>query len=153
MIAVGSASTVTCVAVLTTLGSAVALGVGLLTLIVPALLPVQLAPVRTRMASIALVYIAAGVWGLGTGIGLFRRREWARISTVVFAALLTLAAAAAILALALSPYFREMQAISGLVTGVRIVLAAFSLVPLGAGAAALTFFTRPAVKEQFAASR
>src|ERR1035437_6226214 len=36
----------------------------------------------------AALFAGAGVWGICAGVGVFRRRNWARISMVIFAGLL-----------------------------------------------------------------
>jgi hypothetical protein len=47
--------------------------------------PIPLKPVTV---GIGVLFLAAGGWGMASGIGLYRRREWARLSIIIFAVLL-----------------------------------------------------------------
>jgi hypothetical protein len=67
----------------------------------PAAPPFPLAVVGIVMAAILTAFSG---WGIGTSVGIFRRRGWARVSIVVFAALLTFIGAGASLAVLFIPF-------------------------------------------------
>jgi hypothetical protein len=100
-----------------------------------------------------LAAIFAG-WGIASGVGLLRLREWARISMLVFSALLLLISVPGTLAFLLisvplpanSPNPEMSQHILGIT---RFVLAGFYALLAVLGAAWLYYFTRPSVKGQF----
>src|SRR5262249_51300836 len=100
-------------AVLAMVGSLLAVAVGLLTagglFMAPAEPPPgsQLPPefLKAMLGLAPLFFILPGVWGIVTSIGLFQMKNWARISIIIFAALLTLGglfASLAALAMAVS---------------------------------------------------
>src|ERR1039457_3209301 len=62
----------------------------------PAMPPFPLAAIGIVMAALSA---ALSGWGISTAIGIFRRRQWARISIVVFAVLLTFIGASTFLAI------------------------------------------------------
>src|SRR5436190_21914152 len=83
---------VTAIAIVTLLGSALAVCVGVLTGVAAFMMPrSEPAPPAAPLFAVAIVvYILPGIWGLLSGIGLLRLKNWARISTIVFGALLIL---------------------------------------------------------------
>src|SRR5262252_7423540 len=83
---------VTALAIVALLGSALVICVGLLTGVAAFSIPrsqpaLSAAPV---FAVAIVVYVLPGIWGLLSGIGLLRLKNWARISTIAFGALLIL---------------------------------------------------------------
>jgi hypothetical protein len=64
------------------------------------------APVNLRYVLVieSFVFFAFGGWGLASGIGLIKTKEWARISTLVYAAILVFLSLPAALAMALVPF-------------------------------------------------
>src|ERR1700735_2080493 len=88
---------VTLIAILSLIGSAFTFVIGVALLAVVALAPTSRSnpffgsPVifRVILALAGLVYLLPAVWGILTGIGLWRLRSWARISIIVFAVLLS----------------------------------------------------------------
>ncbi len=63
------------------------------------------APVNLRYILIieACVFFGFGAWGLAAGIGLIKTKEWARISTLVYAAILVFLCVPAAVAMAIVP--------------------------------------------------
>jgi hypothetical protein len=64
------------------------------------------APVDVRYVLIveSFVFFAFGGWGLASGIGLLKTKEWARVSTLVYAAILLFLSLPAAIAVALVPF-------------------------------------------------
>src|SRR5260370_36182734 len=50
--------------------------------------PVSPTFVRIMMLLVPLVYVLTAFWGIVSGVGLLQRKNWARISTIVFSTLL-----------------------------------------------------------------
>lgn len=89
---------------------------------------------------------ALGTWGIVTGIGLLRLRNWARISIVVFSVLLALTGLASAPAILLIPAPSNVPQNFGAVrTVIAIVYGAFGLL----GAVWLYYFNRRATREAF----
>ena len=95
----------------------------------------------------AAIFGVMAVWGITTGVGLFRLKNWARISQIVFSvmlALLALVSAPVLLVIPTPPnvpgnFHTVMQVVAS-------VYAAFGLL----GIAWIVYFTRPKVKTAFA---
>ena len=151
---------VTVIAILTLLGSLFALLMGLLVAMVPFLgskftgrpLPFDPRFFAAMMLVAALTYILPALWGIVTSIGLFRLKEWARISTIVFSVLLILMSSfglvmAAVIPLPVDPNRRLPPYFA---TGMRIFMGMFALTLLSVGVWWIVFFSRRKVKEQFA---
>ena len=89
-------------------------------------------------------------WGVATGIGLLRAWRWARISTLIFSALLAALGVLAVVALLRMP--------AGDVSGwqllmLRAVAVFFFLSPAAVGTWWLVFFNRKEVRAYFRAAR
>ena len=117
----------------------------------------QLSPgfLRTAMLLASLLYILPAFWGIATSIGLFRLKEWARISIIVFSVFLvvTCGFGAAGLALIPIPPPQNQQVDANIVSGVHVLMTAFTAGIAGIGIWWLVFFTRPGVKQQFVLSQ
>jgi hypothetical protein len=148
---------VTSIAILSMLGSLLTLGVGILTVVVMFLAPAPeqfaASPLTFKVIFllISLVYILPAAWGVITAIGLWRLRNWARISIIAFSALLILMAGfSGLMMLAVPfPVGPGSPLTPSAVASIRVTLGAFWLVLLGIGTWWLVFFTRPTVKGQF----
>ncbi len=99
-----------------------------------------------------------GAWGISSAIGLLRLRNWARISTIAYSAILVSFAFLGIVAILTVPLppppagqFPQGQIPSpeAFAKSIRFFMAAFYLVPIAVGVWWLIFFTRPRVKAQF----
>ena len=159
---------VTISAIVALLGSLLALVMGLLTLlslvVAPARPPDPNFPgspalFRTILFLVPLFYLLPAAWGITTSIGLFRLRHWARISIIVFAALLalfglfSLLGAFAMLAMPAPPTPPgarvDPQFMANFMVVMRVFMVVFALAQLGIGIWWLVFFNRVKVKEQF----
>lgn len=97
------------------------------------------------MISLAMFGVL-GTWGIVTGIGLLRLRNWARISIVVFSVLLALMGLVSMPAILLVPAPPNVPQNFGAVrTAIAIVYGAFGLL----GAVWLYYFNRRATREAF----
>ncbi len=101
---------------------------------------------RANMISILLF----SGWGLATGIGLLRGWRWARISTLIFSALLAALGILAVVAFLRMP--------GGDVSGwtlviLRTISTLLSLIPTALGTWWLVFFNRKEVKAYFQAGQ
>jgi hypothetical protein len=112
----------------------------------PAAPPFPLAAIGIVMAA-----IAAGLsgWGIWTAIGIFRRRGWARVSILVFAALLTFMAAAGGLTILFMQFPPQAGVNQSIMDAVRWGMAAFYGVLLAIGVWWLVLFNLSSTKEYF----
>ncbi len=149
---------VTVIAVLSMLGSLFAFAMGALMILVAVFLPnrdasMPMTPgaMRVMMGLASAMYILPAIWGAITSIGLFRLKNWARISTIVFSVLLAImglfgALTAVVMLFVASPSSPDDR--MAMMIG-RIAVGIFSGLQLGIGIWWLVFFTRPMVKAQF----
>jgi len=150
---------VTVIAVLSLLGSLFAFFMGVLMAALPFLSsefgtkdsPFSPAFFKLIMVFASLMYLLPAIWGIVTSIGLFRLKEWARISTIVFSVLLILVSgfsALMFLVVPMPPPPNQPVA-ANIASGVRIVMISFAAALAGIGIWWLVFFTRARVKQQF----
>lgn len=153
---------VTVIAVLALLGSSLTLllGFGMIALafISPAMSTSQfaLSPVALKLLffSISLVYIVPAIWGIFTSIGLFRLRNWARISIIVFSVILILMSGFSVLLTLFMPMPPSPGVDSASIqTFVRLAMSIFWGALVGLGIWWIVFFTRAKVKQQFVVLR
>jgi hypothetical protein len=150
---------VTVIAILSLLGSAFTFVVGTVMLVVMAIAPVPRSNefpgspmlLRAILLASSLMYLLPAVWGILTGIGLLRLKNWARISIIVFSVLLILMSAfTGLVSLVVPIPATSNNEVDPLVMiGIRMVVGAFWLALLGIGIWWLVFFNRSKVKEQF----
>jgi hypothetical protein len=149
---------VTTIAIVSLLGSALALCMGVLTGVMAFLIPrsTSPAPPAAALAVAGAFYFLPGVWGLLSGIGLIRLKNWARISAIVFGVLLLLAGAftavmTAIMWKAGLPAGDQIDPVraASVLAIVRGMMAALALGEIGIGAWFVVFLTRPKVAAQF----
>ena len=148
---------VTVIAVLSLLGSAFMLLVGGFAVLISLLAPVSSSPAFRGFppffrSMMVLLYVLLTTWGILTSIGLFRLKEWARISILTFSVLLALHGTFTALISLVIPVRSGPNQAAGL-ADVRIFMAGFSLALLSLGVWWLVFFARRKVGEQFAAAR
>ena len=118
----------------------------------------QPAAIKLAMLLGAAMAFGFGAWGISSGVGLLRLRNWARISTIAYGALLVgfgallvvtvLAAPLPSLPATQFPQNPEFSSAAFMNT-MRFFMAAFYLVFVAIGVWWLIFFTRPRVKAQF----
>jgi hypothetical protein len=155
---------VTVIAVLSLLGSALVLAMGILMAVTIAMafsspmpqteVPIPPAFFKAIMVIVPLFYLLPAVWGIFTGIGLLRLKNWARISIIVFSVLLIVfgvfgAMSALIFVLMPIPNMPNDDVGQSVMTVVRIFMVAFALAEVGVGIWWLVFFNRAKVKSQF----
>jgi len=150
---------VTIIAILSLLGSALMLVMGTVMLAVMVLAPAPRSgqfpgpPMLFKVILLfaSLMYFLPAIWGIVTGIGLWRLKNWARMSTIVFSVLLILMGGfTGLVSLVVPiPAVPNNAADPSVMSGMRIVMGAFWLTQLGIGIWWLVFFNRSKVKEQF----
>jgi hypothetical protein len=101
-------------------------------------------------AAMGVLFAGIGVWGIWTAVGIFRRRGWARISILVFAALLTFMGACAVLALLVMPFPSTPGVSSRVMEYSRWGIAAFYGALAVIGVWWLVLFNTGATKQYFA---
>lgn len=147
---------VTIIAVLSLIGSILMLIMGILMVALAIFIPKTDANIPPAFFTIAMVmgsifYFLLGAWGISTGIGLFRLKNWARISIIIFSILLALMSAFSMLMSVLMiflPIAGPSAEPSAMNIG-RLVMGVFWGVQLGIGIWWLVYFTRAKVKAQF----
>jgi len=102
----------------------------------------------------AVFWFGFGGWGIASGIGLIKTRQWARISMVVFACLLLFVSlpTVAIMAFAPLPKESELNLPPGFMTIVRAIVVVWFGLTAALGGFWLYFFNRKSVKAQFQAA-
>ena len=148
---------VTVIAVLSLIGSIFTFLMGILMIVVMALappqqeqFPVSPAVFRLMLVFAAMVYILPAIWGIITSVGLLRLSNWARISLMVFSALLILMGGFSGLMSMFVPFTPARAGTPpALVSSIRVAMVVFWLTLLAIGVWWLIFFTRPRVKQQF----
>jgi len=150
---------VTVIVVLSMLGSVLTFAMGILMLVVMIVAPVSHSnqfpgpPIFFKMMLLfaSLMYLLPAVWGIVTGIGLWRLKNWARISIIVFSVLLILTGGfSGLMMLAVPmPSTPNNTVDPSVMTGIRMAIGAFMLALAGIGVWWLVFFNRSKVKEQF----
>jgi hypothetical protein len=80
-----------------------ALGVALMSAVLPASRAAY-GPPRTFLLLGVIYYLAIAAWGIVTGVGLLKLREWARISELIFSGLLVLVGVGAGVAMLFIPF-------------------------------------------------
>jgi hypothetical protein len=98
-----------------------------------------------------LMYVLPAIWGICTSIGLFRLRNWARLSIIVFSVLLILMFGFGGLIAFLLPFPSApgQPVDASVVTGVRIFMGVLAAALVTLGIWWIVFFTRPGVVSQF----
>ena len=92
-------------------------------------------------------FVAFGLWGFGTGLGLLRAWRWARVSALIFCGLLAAGGIFGIVAFLTMP--------TGNISGTMLFLARVSptlssLIPIAIAYRLMAFFNRKEVKAYFA---
>ncbi len=150
---------VTVIAILSLLGSLFTFAMGILMLVMVIVVPVPRSdqfpgsPIFFKVILLlgSLMYLLPAIWGVVTSIGLWRLKNWARISIIVFSVLLILMGGFSGLMTLVVPMPPPPNSTvdPSVMTGIRISMGAFMLALAGIGVWWLVFFNRPKVKEQF----
>jgi len=149
------------IAVFELLGSALTLLMGILMVAMVVFAPTPNQPefpfpptfLKAIMALVSLMYLLPAIWGIASGIGLFRSKNWARISTIVFSVLLLLMGGFSALTFLLVPIFPSRVGTGtidpAVMSAMRFGIAVFWTGLLGIGVWWLVYLTRPKVREHF----
>lgn len=150
---------VTVIVILSLLGSVFTFAIGILMLVVMIMAPhsrsdqFPVSPIffKVMLVMASLMYLLPAIWGIVTGIGLWRLKNWARISIIVFSVLLILMGGfSGLMTLVVPiPSNPNNTVDPSMMTGIRISMGAFMLTLAGIGVWWLVFFNRSKVKEQF----
>lgn len=143
---------VTVSAVVVFIGSALTLLMGagsVLALVVLHNMPPQPVFVRYSIIGVATIEVAFAIWGILSGIGLLRLREWARISMVVFGVLLLLFGLPGLVFIPLLPLGPQGNVPENFVLMIKLGMGAFYGVLAALGGWWLYFFNQRMVKDQF----
>jgi len=98
----------------------------------------------------AALFAGAGTWGICAGVGVFRRRNWARISMVVFAGLLAFFGGTGALTMLLVSFPVNADVDPRFAGILRTSMVGFYLAMTAVGAWWLILFNRQAAKQYFA---
>jgi hypothetical protein len=98
----------------------------------------------------AALFAGAAVWGICTGVGVFRRRNWARISMLVFGGLLAFFGGTGALTMLLMPFPANAGVDQRILSIARIAIVGFYLLMTAVGAWWLILFNRQPAKQYFA---
>src|ERR1700722_1934497 len=149
---------VTISAIAVMLGSGLALLMGMMMLIASSGgIPVpenQAQFMKYFMILMAVVFFSAGAWGISTGMGLLRVREWSRISMLVFSALMLFICIPGLLMFLTMPFpppgtAPSPQLTKNVLMGTKIFLTLFYAFLAVLGGWWLYFFNKRSTKEQF----
>jgi hypothetical protein len=149
---------ITVIAVLSLTGSILVLLMGILMLVIMAIAPsphsaaspFSPAVFKVVMVLAAMLYVLPAIWGIATSIGLFRLSNWARISIIVFSALLVLIGSFSALSTLVIPIPTTGKGYdSSTAFALRSAMEIVWLVLMAIGVWWLVFFNRTKVKGQF----
>jgi hypothetical protein len=101
-------------------------------------------------AVMAVFLAAAGIWGIAVAVGVFRRRNWARVSMAVFGGLLLFFGGTGALAMLLVPYPMNPDLSPQVVSIAHAAMLTFYLLMAVVGASWLVVFNRQSGKRYFA---
>jgi hypothetical protein len=150
---------VTVIAALSLLGSLLVLAMGALMVVVailftpPSQSDLAASPglLKGLMALVSLFYTLPAIWGIATSVGLFRLKNWARISMIIFSiALICMAGFSGLITLVISfPAVAQAKIDPSFMVWVRVFMILFWGLQVAIGVWWLVFLTRPKVKQQF----
>jgi hypothetical protein len=105
--------------------------------------------VTTAMEAMLALFVAVAIFGVVTGVGLLRLRNWARISALVWAGVSAPFSAFGVLLIVLTPFPTPPNVPAGLIAAMRWGFAIFYALPLLIGVWWLVLFNGAAMKRQF----
>lgn len=106
--------------------------------------------VKAMAAAVMFFFLAIAVFGVFTGAGILRLKNWARISAMVWAGFTACLGSISLLFAMFVPLPNPPAATPVPVMAVRVFLFVFYAIPVGIGVWWLILFNRPAVRAQFA---
>lgn len=147
-------ASVTVVAVLSLLGSLLTLAMGLLMALALVITgksnPALKEPIALVGALMGMFFlIGPAIWGLATSIGLFKLKNWARLSILVFSVLLVLGGVCGAPMFLLIPFPPTPGTDPRFLTYFRLVMTGFYALLAAIGIWWLILFTRRSVRMQF----
>jgi hypothetical protein len=101
--------------------------------------------------AVAILLIGLGLWGFASGRGLSRTKQWARFSTLIFAAISVIIAISGALQMILDPRIGALD--EGKARSFRPEMIVFYGVLAAFGAFSLYFLNTPSVRSKFIASQ
>jgi hypothetical protein len=106
---------------------------------------------KLLLLTASLFYLLPAIWGIVTGIGVWKLKNWARISMIVFSVLLVMTTCFSALMILVIPMPTApgSPVDSSVMTGIRIGMGVFALSMSAIGIWWLVFFNRAKVKSQF----
>jgi hypothetical protein len=104
---------------------------------------------KLGLVFVIVLFLIPAIWGTTTSIALYRVKRWARISTLIFAGLLSFVGVTSPLFLLAIPLPTTPGADPSIIAGVKIGMTGVYLMLAAIGIWWLVYFTRPAVKAQF----
>lgn len=107
-------------------------------------------PLKGVLAALAAFFTGFGVWGLFTGIGVFRHRGWARLSMIIFAMLLVGMGGSALVGILFIRFPEGGSVSSQAIQNIRVGIASFYGAMTVIGAWWLVLFTTNDTKQYFA---
>ena len=115
----------------------------------------QAFPLTTVLALEGIVLLGFGVWGIASAVGLLRLRNWARISVIVYAAMLSVICVFSMLPLLLWQFVTPLPLPAqegvppGMMTAALVITIAFALALAALSVWWLVYFNRAKIKAQF----
>lgn len=143
---------VTVSAILVFIGSGLTLIFGAFTVVALFFLPQQPSQppfFRYILLFVVAMYLAFGIWGIASGVGLLRVRQWARISMLVFSGMLLVFTLPVLLIVPFMPMPQPEGVPNNFVLMVKIGMSIFYGIIAAIGGGWLYFFNRRTVKDQF----
>ena len=114
--------------------------------------PLPPAALRAIGIVLALMLGACAAWAVGTGVGIFRRRGWARVSILIAAGVFAFFGLIGVLALCVAPFPVDARVDQRAAEIIRYAMVGFYALQALLGAWWLILFNRPAAKRYFVAS-
>jgi hypothetical protein len=146
---------VTLTAVVTLLGSVLFVlfaSLMLLLSLLPKMQPGSPSYLRLALLLESVLFSAVAAWGITTAVGLFRLRNWSRISTIVFSVFLTLCGGSAALSMAFITFPPAPGTPPGLMGYIKAGLVGFYAFLTLLGGWWLYYFNTAAARAQFGTS-
>jgi hypothetical protein len=109
------------------------------------------APAKSAAMVMLLFFMAVAVFGIFTGVGLFRLKSWARISALVWAGIIAFFSALILSFLPFMPVPETSAGLSEPAAHLKFLMYLAYGIPLVVGIWWLTLFTRPGIRAQFSA--
>jgi hypothetical protein len=107
---------------------------------------------KAVLVSLSLLYILPAIWGISTSIGLFRLKQWSRISIIIFSVILLFLGLGSVFSVLVIPAFPPQAVSHEALKTIDWVMAVFAAALTSVGVWWMVFFNRQTIKAQFAPS-